>query len=166
MEELYWAQIKTNISNAFFTDVKDEQRFANWVNGRLNGNEWIINTMSFDCPIEGINAINVIVLDFLDNHTLDVEIQVDSEYDYGTLRDMVDLYAYINETVIPQFIDAFNSNCQISFPTTQSGDFKWMKFTDDDFYTKVYFSHSNTSYINVSVQQNTLYLIPDFEVQA
>lgn len=165
-EELYWAEIKTNISNAFFASEDDDHNFVNWVNDRLNENEWVVNTMSFDCPIEGINSITAIVLELTDEHILDTEIQVDSEYDYDTLRNMDDLYAYIEGTVVPQIIDAFNNNCQIGFPTTKSDDFKWMHFDGENFYTKVYFSDSNNSYMNVAIQESSLYLIPDFELQA
>ena len=166
MEELYWAEIKTNISNVFFDTEGDNRRFNDWLNDRLNENDWIVNAMSFDCPIEGINSIVVFAVEITNNNIMDTEIQVDSEFDYDTLRNMDDLYSYITDTVIPQFIDAFNTNCQITFPTTQNGNFKWMMFDKDSFYTKVYFSDSNNRYMNVSVQPEVLYLIPDFEIQA
>ena len=166
MEELYWAEIKTNISNVFFDTEGDNHRFNDWLNDRLNENAWVVDAMSFDCPIEGINRIVVFAVEITNNNIMDTEIQVDSEFDYDTLRNMDDLYSYITDTVIPQFIDAFNANCQISFPTTQNGNFKWMSFDKDSFYTKVYFSDSNNRYMNVSVQPEVLYLIPDFEIQA
>ena len=164
MEELYWADIKTNLTGVYFDDRTDDSKFVQWLDSEIDSSDFAYNSLTFDCPVEGVTSVTTVVQSFTDDHTLDVAIQVESDYDYTELWDNEELRAFVQDSVIPQFIDEFNARCSISFPMTRSGNFDWMKFNGDEFFAKVYYSETHNSYMNVSVASQTLYLINDFKL--
>ena len=162
------AVFATNLSKAFFEDDEDDQRFIDYINDLLNVEPYIVDV---DPDIPASRFIPKITLElyngFNDDHNLDIGFTVevdltDEQYDQIIADDA--LYSFIENEVLPAYVDWFNSQVTVNFPTTRSDDFSWLKFNGDEFYAKVYQVDGRGGYYNVSVKENSLYLINDFEV--
>ena len=136
----------------FFADTGSNREFDRWLNHVDD-----LFSISIDLqPVrfEGIDSINLFVNAFDDDHNLTIGISVNS---VGASRSDImynnELIYDIENELIPDFVQRFNSVCDLSFPTVR-GSFEDFLFLDEEFYLRV----ATKDYVNyespkISVQE-------------
>ena len=116
------AKVKTNLSDAFFYDPEDNERFDTWFQGQLRAIKFftfVYTAETFDVP---------------DVSKLYISVN-DGEQDFDDLADNDLLFDYI-EKIIPNVIEQLNVLAErISVPMYEAESFRNLKFDDDEFYS-------------------------------
>lgn len=159
-------QIKTSISDAFFYEEEDNDRFDEWLSDKL------MQAGLFDWKLEdtpnnilGVTNLSAYVNEFDYNHELIVDIKVDDGvHSFDELADNDDLFNYVERKLSYKIIDELNEICNtISFPMND-GTFADFKFDDSEFFSMVMYSPSMGYFISPRIQDSQLQLYRDFEV--
>lgn len=154
-------RMKTTISDVYMYNDDAEVAFREWLDSRIPSDI----TFTKDLTISPAISCEV-GLDYLDeSHDLFISVRVTTsddrkdDYDYDDLLDNNVLLDEIENTVLPEYIDMFNHECGVVFPTA-NGEFKdYITFLDDRFYAAVY---GDIKFDTVPVTA-TAYQIVDFE---
>jgi hypothetical protein len=165
--------IKTNISDSFFYDEEDEDKFYDYVNKSI---PYVDDYIVDNVPSDIISQLTLIVNGFNEDHTLDVLIECDvelSEEDYDLLGNDTELIRFIEYTVIPEYIAWFNSlDNSIIFPVNRDRDndkFRRLKFDGIDFYIRLFGPDKEDpnyrAYTDVSIKTDNLQLVNDYDVE-
>lgn len=131
------AKVKTNLSDAFFYDPEDNERFDTWFQGQLRAIKFftfVYTAETFDVP--DVSKLYISVNEFDENHNIYLNIRVDDgEQDFDDLADNDLLFDYI-EKIIPNVIEQLNVLAErISVPMYEAESFRNLKFDDDEFYS-------------------------------
>lgn len=153
--------IKTNISNSFFSDRDDEDEFYEWINDSLYKSK--LTDIEIEVAVNGIEGISKVIMainEFDINHELDLIVKVDTTLSEDEIADNDALFELMENEVIPEFISEFNSKCDLSFPTTVKENFDDMIFDGENFYTRVAIVSGTPDSTKLTVLQAT----DDFDV--
>ncbi len=131
--------IKTNLDKAYFSDRDEEYEFQQWMDSAVYKQVGDIQ-VEIDAPeLEGINTITASINQAFDyNHELDLSIDIDTELDEDTIADYDELFAFMDEVVVPQFMEQFNATIDFKIPVTPRDDFDEIRFDDGYFYAQCY----------------------------
>lgn len=154
-------RMRTTISDVYMYNDDAEVAFKEWLDSRIPSDI----TLTKDLTVSPAISCEV-GLNYLDeSHDLFISVRVTTsddrkdDYDYDDLLDNNALLDEIETTVLPEYIDMFNQECSVVFPTA-NGEFKdYITFLNDRFYTAVY---GDTKFDAVPVTA-TAYQIIDFE---
>lgn len=157
-------KMKTTISDVYMYNDDAEVAFKEWLDSRIPGDITLTKELSVSPAVScevGLNYLD-------ESHDLFISVRVTTsddrknDYDYDDLLIPLDNNALLDEienTVLPEYIDMFNQECSVVFPTA-NGEFKnYITFLDDRFYTAVY---GDIKFDTVPVTA-TAYQIVDFE---
>lgn len=156
--------IKTSLSDAFFDDEEDGDRFDEWFNDKLS-DAGVFNWILQDTPqgIPGVSALEVFVNEFDYKHLLFVLVRVDDGiHTFDELYDNTALLDYIEREIAPRVIKEINELCDSITVPMSDGTFIEMKFSrDNEFYALV---HQYKGRYFVDVKEEQFYIDDDFEV--
>ena len=130
--------IKTNISNSFFSDRDDEDDFYEWINDSLYKSK--LTDIEIEVAVNGIEGVSKVVMainEFDINHEIDLIVNVDTTLSEDEIADNDALFDFMEKEAIPRFISEFNSKCDLSFPMTSTEDFDDMIFDGENFFVRV-----------------------------
>lgn len=158
--------IKTSISDAFFFEEEDNDRFDLWLNEKLHQAglfDWKLEDTPGNLP--GVSTLSAYVNEFDYKHEIQVYIDVDNgEHSLDELATNDALFNYIDRTLVYRIIDELNAICNnISFPMND-GTFADLKFDDNEFFSMVMYSPSMGYFISPRIQSSQLQVYPDFDI--
>lgn len=153
--------IKTNISNSFFSDRDDEDDFYEWVNDSLYKSK--LTQLEIEVAVNGIEGVTEVIMainEFNVDHEIDLVVNVDTTLSEDEIADNDALFDFMEKEAIPKFISEFNSKCDLSFPMTSTEDFDDMIFDGENFFVRVAIASGKPDSTKLVVFQ----AIDDFEV--
>ena len=159
---------KTSLSNAFFHEDEDNDRFAEWFNDVL-AESGLYKWELIDNPvgIPGISELRVGVAEFAwDDHDMLVSVHVDNDtHDFDELADNQQLLDYIERNIAPKVMDELNALLSdISLPMSEGKDFYALKFDGNEFYCMLGYSEKYGYYPYVNLRNTPFIIEYDFEV--
>jgi len=169
MEDGYISiQFKTNLSNAFFDNEEDTDRFDKWLTDKLT-DAGLFNYSPELNPtgLPGISKLQVLVDEFDYRHILYARVLVDDyAHTFDEIYDNTELLDYVEREVAPMLVEEFNKIISgISFPMSREGrDFSGMKFEYEEFYCVLGYSENYGYFPSGRIQSATLVIEDDFEV--
>ena len=161
-------RFKTSLSNAFFYEDEDNDRFNEWFGEQLS-KVGLYHWEMIDNPtgIEGVSELKIIVSDFdADDHNMFVSVHVDNDtHDFDELADNQVLLDYIERNIAPKVIDELNDLLSgILLPMNEGNDFYQLKFDGNEFYCLLGYSEKFGFYPMGRLQNTPFVVEDDFEV--
>lgn len=159
-------KITTSLSDAFFFEDEDNNRFDEWFQYRLTDCglfDWELEDLPQNIP--GVRKLSASVNDFDYNHNLNINIYVDGGGNsLDDLADNDDLFNYIERKLVYRIIDELNKVCEdVSIPMN-NGTFNDFKFDDNEFFAEIIHSPSLGYFISPNIKDSTFQIYPEFEV--
>jgi hypothetical protein len=154
VDPIFYAEIDTNITNAFFSEEEDNKKFYDYINDLLGYD------IHWECeyPSSGIiDGLRFEVREFMSDHRLDVAIYpipdtLTSE-DYDILYNDKILLNYVKNELIAEFANWFNGIVKsvVVFPVHKDYqddyDFEYLHFDGNDFYSMLYRGQDERKYV-------------------
>ena len=159
----------TNISNTYFDDKDDTDRFDEWLNKLLLSKGFFDYGPTFTPEgVPGISKIVIRIDEFDYNHDISVHVNVDDyTHTFDELYDNEALIRYMEKEVAPTLVDEFNkllADEHIVFPMSRGGtEFRDMKFEYGEFYCMLGHTDKYGYYPYGDVREASL-VVEDFEV--
>lgn len=164
---LGYIRIQTNISDSFFEDEDDEDKFHDFIADSITQEEYIVD----DVPNEHITRLIFDVYDFEGDHTVTGRVRCEPALDLNDWDNVInddDFMEYIEDTLIPKFIEWFNTTTEpIEFPVNRhdtSNVFSMMRFDGREFYSLLY-KRDDGTYMNFAVRPETFKLEDNFKYE-
>ena len=159
-------EIKTSLSDAFFYQDEDNEKFDEWFQNKLQQiglYDWRLEDAPMGIP--GISKLSGYVNEFDDEHKLCVFIRVDDGTHSGDeLAENDDLFNYIERTLVDRIIDELNALCNALTIPMYNGSFRELKFDGEEFYSMLYYSEQYGFYVSSQLKNSQFEIYPDFEV--
>lgn len=162
----FYLEYKTSLSNEFFYDDEDTEKFDAWLIDQLY-KAGLFDWSSKDTPvgIVGVTTLSMYVNAFRDDHTIEVFIEVDGgSHDLDELADNEDLCRYIERDLAYRILDELNAICaDVVFPMN-NGSFKYLKFDGEEFYSVLLYTEDQGYLISPGIKNEHLEIYRDFEL--
>lgn len=168
MYEYVTIKFKTSLSNVFFYETDDNDRFDEWFNEELQKvglYDWQITDHPTGIP--DISELGITIGEFSTyDHNLYVTVQVDNVVlSYEELADNQQLLDYIERNIAPQVITELNNLLSgISLPMRDGTDFYKMKFDENEFYCLLGYSEKYGYYPSGNIKNTPFLIEDDYEV--
>ena len=158
--------IKTSLSDVYFYDNDDNERFDDWFDDQLTKiglYSWKLEDFPTDIP--NVSKLSGYINTFDDSHEINIQISVDDGAHSGDeLAANDDLLNYIERKLVYRIIDELNEICRdLSIPMND-GSFRDLKFDDEEFYGLISDSANHGYYISPRLANSRFEVYPDFEV--
>ena len=161
--------VTSNISNIYFDDEDMDNLFIEWLNIKINKKDLdsikIVSDKKFD-DLPDIEKIEVKLYELSNDHdmSLIINIYTTEDRDIWDVEEFIDntsLRSFIEEDLIPRYINEFNDKCDITFPT-MDGNFNFIVFNKGDFYAYLY--SDDNGFHAFSTNKTTFQLKDEFEL--
>ena len=165
-EDRYSIVFKTILSDAYFYEDEDNDRFDEWIGEQLsNAGLFAWEFEDFPVGIAGITKLSLYVNDFTYKHELEVVVKVDDDsHTFDELADNDALFNYLERDLAYRIIDELNKVCEdISFPMNNDS-FNDLKFDDNEFYSMLMYSRSSGYFVSPYIKNEQFEIYRDFEV--
>ena len=158
--------IKTSLSDAFFDEDADNEKFDKWFDDKLKDAglyDWTFE--DFPTNVPGVSKITGRFIDFDDNHIVTIWLTIDDNtHSEDELAENDDLFNYIERKLAYSIIDELNGLCNdLSIPM-YAGSFRELKFDGEEFYSLLYYSEKYGYFVSSELKNSQFQLYPDFEV--
>lgn len=134
----FYCDIETNLADAFMPE-SDERNFVDWVDDQLFKEAGKLTMVADDIGLEGIIGIRITIDRFFDiNHMLTANIEINTDLSEDELEGYDAVFEYLDQVLIPQFIEEFNASCNVTIPVNDREKLDGIRFDGETFYTQCY----------------------------
>jgi len=155
--------VQTNLNNAFF-DRDTEDDFCDLMEDLIYDK---VKDLEVSMDVEGIEGVSKVTAEinqvFTGDHTIDLDIKVDTELSEDEIADNDSLFDFIEDKLMPKFIEEFNAKCDVKVPVTNDDTFDDVAFDGENFFVKVYSAGGTTDYKVEPFKTLTVAATDDFE---
>lgn len=155
--------MQTNLNNAFF-DRDTEDDFCDVMSDLIFDK---VKDLKVSMDVEGIEGVSKVTAEinvvFDSDHEVNIDIDVETTLSEDEIADNDALFDFVEDKLMPKFIEEFNSKCDVKVPVTNQDTFDDIAFDGESFFVKVY-SSSNADYKTEPFKTITVAVTDDFEV--